>query len=163
MARISQNPLGEEGIQYPAIANALRGLYAAVKNGNLKEPPELASLGTGVTYTGGVYQLIGNICFIHLEFSASTLTWSWAAGPLLSLPISTQKQSAAGIPGGYVQHGAMVLSSSTSGTDYQLRGKTTTVVGGDRYSIALAPNNATPVSEASASDYVISGWYWIFI
>lgn len=163
MARFSQNLLGEEGTQFPAMTGAIRGLYSALKNGHIKEPEELSSLGTNVTYTGGIYQLVGSICFIYLSFSADTLTWSWASGPLLSLPISTQKQSAAGDPGGYIQHGSMILSSSTSGTDYQLRGKTTTVVGGDRYSIALAPNNATPVAEAASSDYTISGWYWIFI
>lgn len=151
--RLSFPGLGEEGAELPKTEQAVRNLYSALHQGEWK-PSNLAAIGTNVVQTKGMFQLVGNACFVFLEFTADSIAWTYNSDPKLPLPISTRGVSPGQI-GAFAPPDALTFADSNGLVGQQLMIYNRTENG-----LLVGELNPIPsISIAVASTFYISGYY----
>ena len=162
MAKIQYKSLGDEATEMPRMDELLRNLHNNLRSGEWKEPAGLTDLGTDVVYQFGHYQLLGTICFVRLQFTSDDLSWDWATGPELDLPVDTTRPAVGGQQGGYIHPGAITLFND-SGT-YPLTGINTAAVFGAPSRVQLvAAYSVAPITIATPMLHKISGYFWVHV
>lgn len=151
MAKIQLPHLSTELAGMPTLEGALRNVTNNLRSG-VWEPPEISEWLSGISDLKGKYQLVGQICFIDLFASATSIHITTTE--VLPLPVAPYIRTSFNniqyqhILGNQILVGTGVYPLAQHNVRYDMRPDM-------RIGISTT-NNVT-----TSGDFLISGWYWV--